>query len=163
MTVVLGLRGDVLRRCQCLRAEVEDDQVDEPIVPMPVEPLVGEQQEPTDEEKLRQSGKLRWGIFRLSLKAQGRGRGQGVEVECCMHRKSQVTGCKKWLACAPGRDLDYCVRLAKSWCLQGLIYKSQWEHVYLADVWSQPDSHAQLDQRCTTEVPWSSLGCASRC
>ena len=71
-----------------------------------------------DTAKFEQEGRLRWGIFRMTRKAPTGQRSAGIEVECFMHRRNAATGCKKWIRCDHGEQMDRYLRLAKSWAVQ---------------------------------------------
>ena len=104
-------------------------------------------------------GNVMWGVFRLSSKKAGDKRKRaGCEVWCPLHRKNQTTECKKWFAFGlHGEDEAATILRAKHWALQGRAYRKQWEHVFLADVWSSPPSSAELESQLVNVLPWVTL------
>ncbi len=75
----------------------------------------------------RSSG--RWGAFLITHKTSGRY--GGFQAQCPFHRKSDVTGCKKYLACRVAGEEGQASALLclQLWCIRALEYNFQWQHM----------------------------------
>ena len=108
------------------------------------------------------AGHEKWGIFRLSTKKRATGASvlvaKFIVLRLCIE-KTHVYRMQEVVQLWPmkGEDESTTLRRAKHWAAQAMAYRKQWEHVFLADVWSNPPSDAELQRQVVSVVPWAVL------